>query len=266
MALGPAFATHLNYIKRMVKHLDGCTVTIRSFGTHQLKTSIFSSFIKLYSVTDISIRQDVDFAKNESGFALVAVPWFPVKSYYSLYYLESILLYLIDGSVAGFTHGGHKRVRARITQLILEGKITFSKIELNNIRTVQSCFSFATISSGANTHASFWLRNECDESIMKKLAEYNLNNTKFSQGWNLKTKKDRLKKDGYIVKEKIGLMDVFYLYRIKANYRDMDYVDFENEVNGSEVAEYMMLYYKAYSCYRNMLLKAIATSGKMSIG
>jgi len=46
-------------------------------------------------------------------------------------------------------------------------------------------------------------------------------------------------------------------YRIKANYRDLDYIDFENGITETEVLEYLETYNKVFEYYRIQLIRQI---------
>jgi len=92
---------------------------------------------------------------------------------------------------------------------------------------------------------------------MKKLMEYKLHDAKLARKWDLRTKKHRLEQTQYIDKEALMLLDFFYWYRIKANYRDLDYIDFEAGLAESEVAGYIENYYAAYRVYWTQLARNV---------
>ncbi len=256
----PAFITHNNYIKRLSSHLEGCAASVSDFGSRIQLHSKVGSFIKLFNITDRSVKQDIDSAVTQPDFAAIAAPWLPVKCYYALYYVESILIYLIDGSAVGFDKGGHKRVRRRLAQLILEGKLTYSNPELNKVMTLEQAFALPAITPGSNTSSSFWCNPQCDGAMIKKITEYALSDAKTSGSWDLRTLKGRNKKKDFCRREIVHMLDTFYWYRIKANYRDMDYVDYENGVAATEVLSYMKDYFSAYSRYRDAVVNLIKSS------
>lgn len=255
MPIHPAFETHRNYIKRLASHLNGCSFEVFNIGSHALDEVKIKAYKKLFEVTNKSIEEDMRLAQDQPDFARIALPWLPVKCYYALYYLESMLLHRIDGSQAGFSKGGHKKVRDRLRQLLAEGKILFSEPELNRSLILYEARKLQSIAPGANTSRAFWRNNQCDESIFKKLAEYSAQDIKFSNKYNLKIPKQRKAYEERTKVESIALIDLFYWYRIKANYRDMDYIDYENDIDISDVTDYMSTYYQAYVLYRDLLMK-----------
>jgi hypothetical protein len=212
---------------------------------------------KLDTVTRKSIRKDIELAREDPAFAVIAAPWFPVKCYYSLYYLESILVHLIDGNVSGFGKGGHGGVRKRIYNLVSTGAMSLGVLELDRVYTLTEIKAFPPISSGQNARHDYWTKSQCPNSVAKKLLDYKLHDAKLGNKWNLRTRRDREEQKQFILNGKLMLLDFFYWYRIKANYRDLDYIDFENGITEAEVLEYIEAYYYAYTHYRAQLLKRI---------
>ncbi len=205
----------------------------------------------------------MELINEDPAFAVIAAPWFPVKCYYALYYLESILMHLVDGSTDGFGKGGHANVRKKFIRLIGLGTISFSDPHLSTVYTLGAIQTLPTIAAGQNTRANFWQAQDCTNSITKKLMEYKLHDQ--GKGWNLRTKKDRDSKKQFIAKESLTLTDLFYWYRIKANYRDLDYIDYESGITEQEVLEYMSDYHAAFDRYRGLLMSVIDPRLKPSV-
>ncbi len=248
-----SFRTHLNYIKCLERVLSGCTLSVAPRGTFQVQTAEVKRFIRLYKLTVKSISKDFELAQEDVAIALIIAPWFPVKCYYALYYLESILLHLTDGGMHGYGKGGHSKVRTMIKKHITSGAIVFSSLEINNVYPLHQIEILQTTASGGTTTFSYWETSQCVNSIVKKLFEYKLHNAKMTNGWDFRTRLGRSNRDIYLQRETLGLLDFFYWYRIKANYRDLDYIDFENGVSEQEVFEYLEAYYEAFKAYSNLL-------------
>ena len=251
-----SFRTHLNYIKCIEKLLSQSNFYASRNGTPIRKDSEIKRFQKLYSVTLKSIKKDVELSKEDSEFAVIIAPWFPVKCYYAIYYLESVLLHLIDGCTYGFSKGGHTGVRKKIYSLI-NLHIFFQQNDLDTIYNLGQVQSVKAIDCGTNARTDYWKKQECTQSVAKILMRYKLYDTKTGRKWNLHTKKHRIEKQQFLLTERIVLIDFFYWYRIKANYRDLDYIDFENGISSSEVLEYVETYYSAFDIYRLGLVKQI---------
>lgn len=250
-----SFKTHLNYIKCLEKMFSACDISTTKTGTFTKNNTEISRFKKLYDVTLKSIRKDIELAREDPDFAVIIAPWFPVKCYYALYYLESILIHLVDGSMHGFGKGGHTGVRKKIYSLVSSNKIIFNQVELNTVYPLTQINSMPAINSGQNTRSDYWDKPECIQSVVKKLLDYKIHDAHIGRKWNLHTKKDKGEKKQFIISEKLMISDFFYWYRIKANYRDLDYIDFENGIDSTEVLEYIEIYNKAFESYRSCLSK-----------
>lgn len=249
-----AFRTHLNYVRCLENLLSSSTLTVsQPRGTFVRQSQEVNRFINLYKLTVRSIAKDRELSIQDPAIAVILTPWFPVKCYYALYYLESVLLHLIDGGMHGFRQGGHTRVRKMMKNHIDSGVISFSCAPLNNTPTLQQISALPTAPSGITTRASYFTDTRCADSLAKKLSTYNLHNAKSVNRWNLRTPAGRAAKNQYISTEKLMLVDFFYWYRIKANYRDLDYIDFERGLSEQEVFEYMSHYYEAFKLYANLL-------------
>jgi len=252
-----SFRTHLNYIKCLDKLLDNNTLSVSRTGTFPKRSIEIKRFQKLYKVTLKSIRKDVELAREDSAFAVIAAPWFPVKCYYTLYYLESVLTHLLDGSVQGFGKGGHAGIRKKMYSLVDTGAILFSVTELNRVYDLTQIHALPAINSGQNARSDYWQKTDCVNSVVKKLMDYKLHDAKIGRKWNLHTKKHREDQKLFVGAERLMITDFFFWYRIKANYRDLDYIDFENGITESEVLEYVEIYNRAFEHYRMQLIKQI---------
>src|SRR3989338_11132682 len=252
-----SFRTHLNYIKCLEKLFASSTLSVSRTGIFTKRNVEITRFRKLYKVTLKSIKKDIELAHEDSAFAVIAAPWFPVKCYYALYYLESVLTHLLDGSVQGFGKGGHAGIRKKVYSLVDMGFIVFSVAELNRVYELTQIRALPAINAGQNARSDYWQKPDCINSVAKKLMDYKLHDAKIGRKWNLRTKKHREEQKLFVGAERLMIVDFFFWYRIKANYRDLDYIDFENGITESEVLEYLETYNKVFEHYRIQLIKQI---------
>ncbi|OGY59297.1 MAG: hypothetical protein A3I31_02160 [Candidatus Colwellbacteria bacterium RIFCSPLOWO2_02_FULL_44_20b] len=252
-----SFRTHLNYIKCLEKLFASSTLSVSRTGIFTKRNVEITRFRKLYKVTLKSIKKDIELAREDSAFAVIAAPWFPVKCYYALYYLESILTHLLDGSVQGFGKGGHAGIRKKIYSLVDMGFIVFSVAELNRVYELTQIRALPAINVGQNARSDYWQKTDCINSVAKKLMDYKLHDVKIGRKWNLRTKKHRDEQKSFVGVERLMIADFFFWYRIKANYRDLDYIDFENGITETEVLEYLETYNKVFEYYRIQLIRQI---------
>lgn len=259
-SLSVAFKTHLNYVKCMARLTEDVVMNIRVKPHAQLNDQILSKFERLAKITDKSIQGEKDACDRERAYAQVASPWIPVKCYYRLYYLESIFLYLLEGSTLGFAPGGHYGVKQAIVRLLKDGTIALSgsnSVDLGTIVTWETANKYV-ITSGSNISESYHCNPGCTESIRKKIAEY------IELDWKQKQKivhyytaTAKSKKSSELLPLEFCLLDYFYWMRIKANYRDVDFLDFDNNVNEEDSYEYLCFYIQAANNYMLALNAAI---------
>ncbi len=252
-----SFITHLNYVKRMSVLLSTTRLSVSNIKISTSESKNMKRFFRLYKVTQKSIVTDISLSGQISEFAIISTPWLPVKCYYALYYLESILVYLISGDNCGFKPGGHTNVREKIYSLVKSSEMVLSNNDLNNVYPLSVIKTTPRIPVGSNTRNNYWNDPRCTKSITVKLMDYKLFDAKQKKKWNLHTKKGKKEKQDFISNKSLMLIDFFYWYRVKANYRDLDYIDFESGLSESEVIEYMKQYFSSFNSYRKMLVAEI---------
>src|SRR5687768_11723957 len=121
-----SFRTHSNYVKCLGNLLKSSSLKV--IKTDQIKSIRCieqKKFFNLYKLTNASIKKDIELIKKDKSFSFIAAPWFPVKCYYALYYLESIFISLIDESMSGFSKGGHGGVRRKFQGFYSSGLLSF---------------------------------------------------------------------------------------------------------------------------------------------
>jgi len=233
-----------------------------TFPSSRLDSARLSKFDTLAHITSNSIQGEKDACDREKSYSQVASPWIPVKCYYRLYYLESTLLYLLDGSLVGFSHGGHSRVKQAIVRHLQSGTLVLSgkhAAELSRIVDWQTAKDYRT-TSGANITEGYHCTSDCIESLRKKISEYIEIDWKQSEKIvNYRTMAARTKKVTLLYPKEFSLLDYFYWMRIKANYRDVDFLDFDNNVNEEDAYEYLTYYVRATNNYATTLSNTILT-------
>lgn len=253
-----SFKTHLNYIKCINRLLNGCKISVKKSGTFSISEEDINRFTRLNQITIKSIKKDIELARENKDFAVIIAPWFPVKCYYSLYYLESILINLIDGSNHGFSKGGHKKVRDRISFFVDSNNINFNENNINSVFKISNLKDVSTGKASEHIKQDYWKHDNCINAIYKKIIDYKLYDAKKDNKWDLSFKKDRESKKKHFDSKNVMLLDVFYWYRIKSNYRDLDYIDFENGIKSSDIFNYIEFYNSAFESYHQCLIRAIS--------
>ncbi len=253
----PAFKTHLNYVECM------CTLSEESDFTYRGKLSRIKltkdtnqELTKKLSIIRLlkkNLDAEMEESKNNSDFAEIANIWVCVKAYYLIFNLQIVLAFFIESNDS-FLKTDHRKIRRYFKDLIQSGKLVSNKKEFNLVIPIKEAESYKA-EPGLN------LRRECDPedlvpSIMKKIVEYKLLNFKRENRIkDYKTKKNRKKRDEYYSKTNVNLIDFFYWYRIKTNYRDLDFLD--KELTQQEYMAFLKKYYQLtinfYKSYKDII-------------
>lgn len=255
------FRTHWNYIKCLNNLFTGLQITVNVATNTHLDSSLTRRFERLSQITHLSIQSELNACTQEVTYASVIAPWIPVKCYYRLYYLESIFLYYLCNDQCGFGVGGHSGVRKSLLDKLESGKITLvgrSSAELSEVNTWEHANIFHT-SPGSNIGGDYYLNPDCPKSIRKKITDYvrfdwmDKNHIK-----NFRTRRTQLLRDSDLKPKKLVLIDYFYWMRIKANYRDVDFLDFEHDVRAVDSFEYIKEFIETSEKYATALQDAVA--------
>jgi len=255
------FRTHWNYIKCLNNLLTDLQISVNVTTSGYLDPSPTARFERLSQITHLSIQSELNACAQEASYASVIAPWIPVKCYYRLYYLELIFLYFLCGDQSGFHNGGHTGVRKSLLNKLESGQISFSNqfsTELSEVSTWENATDFHT-AAGRNISGNYFLYPHCHRSIRKKMAEYI--KVDWMQSRHIKDfrkKSSQTLRDAELKPKKFLLRDYFYWMRIKANYRDVDFLDFEQDVGEMDSYEYIKEFTECEEKYANALLTSIA--------
>jgi len=176
--------------------------------------------VSLAKITKASIEQEAKQVYEQKEYAIACASWVCVKSYYLQYYLETIMLYLINLNDFNL-NAKHTANRNQIRNLINDKKLVFSN---NYFVPVMSCLEceYTGLKSGDSIRAI--ADGDRYKQVMKKIREYSLDDFK------IHNKIKRLSGANKVLfnNKKLNLVDYFYWYRIKSNYRDLNFITDEN--------------------------------------
>ena len=88
-------------------------------------------------------------------------------------------------------------------ELVSSCCISFNQNDLNIVHNLTQVQNMPAINPGQNTKNDYWQKNECAQSVAKKLMEYKLHDAKIGRKWNLHTKRSSKAKAVYCKKEQI---------------------------------------------------------------
>ncbi len=92
--------------------------------------------------------------------------------------------------------------------------------------------------------------------ILKKLADYQLEEFKrIKDIRNFRSKKNRQIRQDFLATNTVNIFEFFYWYRIKANYRDLEFLN--QEISDEEFSDFYQNYYQLavsfYKCFRELI-------------
>lgn len=241
------FRTHLNYVKCLRTLTDGISLSCtRNFRKKIPRSKVLLKKWNLVKLIKKSLDSELLTIKNNPEFAEVCVPWIAVKSYYLLFNLFLILEYLLVSDESCFNIG-HEELFNRIKKNLNDGYLVFSKELVNRVYKVSDVLNFR-IPSGYNLRTVNVDLEIRYHQLLKKLVNYCLENMLRRNNYkNWRKKKAQEKRNEYINCAYIHMCEFFYWYRIKANYRDLEFLD--KNISSEQFSEFYVTYYLLTESY-----------------
>ncbi len=216
----PDFMTHSNYIE-CLKNLSEQIIFNCNYPKNKLSScKLLQTKIKLINLTFENIIEEYKKIRSFQEYAIICSSWIPVKSYYLIFNLLLVLGYMLSGDERYFRKG-HKKVFAEFKRQLELKNSSFDKPIFNCCVNANRILSWQ-IPKSENLKKINVDRRKRIKQIIKILYRYakedykNKNNIKRLSGKKL---------IDFNNCTSIGLFDFFYWYRIKANYRDMEFID-----------------------------------------
>src|SRR5258706_1149167 len=247
----PDFLTHKHYLDCLSGLSSGLSLTyhknVRSKITFSKTLSKKTGLIKL---TKLSLDSEDRQITGTPDFSQVCVSWVSVKSYYLLFNMILVLKYLITGEEIAF-NTTHRNLLKEFTAYIKSVELVFSVQPFNDVRQAVNIAKWKA-TSGANIRSTSFNLDERLSQIFKKLYDYDIEEFKRTQKIiNIRRKSDKQKVLVYITGLEVSLIAFFYWYRIKANYRDLEFID--NGANTNQLANYYHSYYRLTTAFYEAL-------------
>jgi len=237
----PDFLTHLNYTRA----LNNLSKNLILTSNLQIKKKISEhpSLVKklnLIKLTLKSIDGEYRTILKNPDFAELCVSWISVKSYYLIFNLLLILDYLITGQESSFNLS-HEGVIKRFKEYLTKNCLSFDK-KIFNTNFPCSKIIKLKVQPGANIKVMNFSLKERVVQILKKIIDYKLEEFKIKKGIkNFRYRKDREKREGFLNNNTVNLFEFFYCYRIKANYRDLEFLN--KDISPSQFKEFYENYW-----------------------
>lgn len=245
--LGKVFVTHLNYLECLADATSGLQVTcLRPPRARARKDPSLESKARLAKLTYKSLKSERKTISEDPEYAEACVVWVAAKAYYLTYYLWTVILHLKNMD-QGILTGNHSTVLNRIDEELESGRLVFNKIFMNEVCLCKDIAEFR-VPPGANLSNVFYDLDTRIKQIRKKLNEYKLAESKRRKNIkDFRTREGRRLRDAYYSNSRMSINQFFYWYRIKANYRDVSYL--EASLSSDDFNRYFLKYFELTENY-----------------
>lgn len=231
-----AFVTHRNYLNFLNCYSQNLELDCkRKFQSKMSLDKKANQKVSLYKLTLKNIEEEKKNIEKYPEYSIVCCSWVPVKAYYLLLNLLVLLEYLINADSSFFVLS-HNRLHVNLINLLEEGALVFNHKYFNKTPTIkkEKCWKIKPYSNVR--------KNITDEERYKQVIRL-INKYKkefYKDKNNIKSLKGKRKIK--FEKNKSNLCEAFYWYRLKANYRDMEFV--EQEVDIDDFCKFYDDYYQ----------------------
>ncbi|MEO6508675.1 MAG: hypothetical protein ABIO02_01870 [Patescibacteria group bacterium] len=248
--IDPAFTTHANYVEFMRSCSENLSVEYKNDVKNKIKESpLLAKKVKLSVFTMDNLLQEMKVIENNKDYSIVCSSWVSVKSYYLIFNLFLILEYLITCREETLKSETHTGLFVKIKNHIKDGSLVFSEQCINEI---YKCTDIKLWKFKAGNNLATLYQKDRDKQLIKKLLEYAKDEFKRKSKSNSLRGKEKIKFEN---QTNISLIDFFYWYRIKVNYRDLEFLD--SNINEDQFYWYYKNYYQCSCSFYGALVTEI---------
>src|SRR3990172_12300595 len=233
----PAFVTHSNYLDFLRRHSKNLALKCNSDIKNKaaLKKTATQK-VRLFNLTLSNLIEEKKNVDKYPEYSIVCSSWIPVKSYYLIFNLLIILEYLLSADENAL-NSTHTWLHKRLIEHIDKGELEFSEVIFNKIIAVGKAEVWKV-----PVHENVKSKNYDPEvrfkQIIRKIKDYKKEDFKIRE----KVKRLAGKRKYIFYKQKINICEFFYWYRIKANYRDMEFI--EQDVKTEDFVKFYIDYHE----------------------
>jgi len=244
------FTTHANYLSYISERsVDLCVqVSTNPVLSQNSLPSLAVNKVKLARLTMNNIDSEMDQINKFMDYAQICSSWIPVKSYYLFFNLLMILEWLTDDNLAWLS-GSHEEVNRQLKELIRNKLIVFSEPSFNTIIPAVRVATWK-IPSGSNIVIGNPDPKIRQRQVLKKILDYKKD--EYKRRNDLK-RLVGIQKHNFFSRTDLNLWEFLYWYRIKANYRDMEFLDSGVNIND------FFYYYLNYHTLSSNIFKALTS-------
>ncbi|MGB2762129.1 MAG: hypothetical protein WBC21_01155 [Minisyncoccales bacterium] len=253
------FMTHLNYVSCLNDLSKSLVVKCNINLKNRLpETKNLSKKIRLINLVKRNLDEEYKLILRDPGFAEICVPWIAVKSYYLFFNLFLTLEYLITGEERSFFNS-HHGVLENLKRHIRNKELEFNKTQFNKIYKGGSILKWK-----AKPHANIKITSPNTQErffqIIKILMRYYIED--FKRKEKLKTLNCK-KGKSFLNKSNINICEFFYWYRIKSNYRDLEFLD--KDISDDWFSDFYRNYFELTSNFYKTIQNLINNLSKIRL-
>ena len=257
----PDFMTHFHYVECLNTISNGLNVECRLDIKNKIEKE--SKFLKkklnLIKLIKRNLNEEYKTIERNPAFAEVCVPWIAVKSYYLMFNLLLVLDYLISCQEISF-NSTHDGLLKKFKNRLEKKEIVFNKKIFNTNFQCPNIVNFK-IKSGSNLKIVGINLGERVLQVLKKLILYKIEDFQRKEKIkNFRTKRAREKKKEFLENNTVNICEFFYWYRIKSNYRDLEFLD--KDIDDKQFRDFYKNYFELTVSFYEALKKLINVLSK----
>ena len=243
------FITHNTYAECLSSLMQN-TELIYSKVVSKGSPSDIKTKLNLIKLTRKSLQDEYTMVQLDKEYSYACTSWLPIKTYYLLFNTLLTLHYVLVLQKESFNLK-HSRCMSIFTKLLEDGHIEFSNSILNQVFD-KDIFIFKT-KRGTNLKSNEGY-NIIFKLAIKKVALYKHLKWKNDQKVDLRTKKGKQLNKNYLNNFKISIFEFPYYMRIRANYKDMAFIE---DVNTTNTRKYFESYYNFSLSFHKAIFELI---------
>ena len=256
----PSFKVQYNYISCLNEHSKELKIENNLHLKRKIRyDSELEKKVNFVRQIKNGLDREYNICLEKNDFSKTANMWIPMKSYYLMFNLW-LVQYSIMKDIG--VNVSHSKLIKYLKKSISDGEISFNKKEFNTCYSHKETLDFRLRKGEV-------LKKEYDnekifKSLLKKITKYKLDDYKRKYKIkNFRSKKSKEQRDKFD-NDKVNIIEFFYYYRIKANYRDLNFLD--HNIDDKNSFEFYRNYYELtinfYTAFKNLINNLAKKSGK----
>jgi len=257
----PDFMTHFHYVECLKTISDGLNVECKLDIKNKIQNgnTNFKKKVNLIKLIKRNLDEEYKTIEQNPAFAEVCVPWIAVKSYYLMFNLLVVLEYLISTQESSF-NVSHDGLLKKFKSRLENQEIVFNKKIFNTNFQCPKLINLK-VKSGSNLKIVGINLKERVLQVFKKLISYKIGDFQRKEKFkNFRSKKAREERKKFLDNNSVNMCEFFYWYRIKSNYRDLEFLD--KDIDDKQFKDFYKNYFELTQSFYEALKKMINALSK----